>query len=260
VTRSLAASAAVLAEGASGAAQGSPGKQREFYELRRYTLQSGPQTKLTDSYVGEALIPALNRMGCSPVGAFHVDVGPETPALYVLIPGASVEALATLDGRLVGDAAFMKAADPFWSAPAAQPAFLRYESSLLSAFAGWPKLTLPPSTTQHGKRIFQLRTYESPSNGAHVRKVAMFHDGEFGIFQKAGFAPVFFGDTLIGPRLPNLTYMLAFADQAELNAKWDVFRNDPEWKKLSGSPRYAYEAIVSSITNLILSPASFSQI
>jgi len=91
-------------------------------------------------------------------------------------------------------------------------------------------------------------------------KVQMFHSGEFEIFRNAGFHMVFFGDTLAGPRLPNLTYMLSFADSAELDAKWDVFRNDPAWKKLSADPRFAYEAIVSNITNLILSPLDFSQV
>jgi len=263
VTSSLAASAAVLAERSSASAQTSSSKQRQFYELRKYHLQSGPQVKLTESFVSEALIPALNRLGFRPVGAFHLDIGSETPTLYVLIPGGSVEALLTADQKLVSDEQFMKAAEPFWSAPAAAPAFVRYESSVMMAFEGWPKLTVPPSAAQpaaqRGKRIFQLRTYESPSNGAHVRKVEMFHHGEFEIFQKAGFFQVFYGDVL-GDRLPKLTYMLSFADQTELNAKWDVFRNDPEWKKLSGSPRYAYEAIVSNIDNLILSPTAFSQI
>ncbi len=235
-------------------------KAREFYELRRYAMQSGPQVELTEHFVGEALIPALNRLGISPVGAFHVDVGPETPTLYVLIPSASAEALLMLDQRLITDAEFMKAAEPFWNAPARQPAFGRYESSVMVAFAGWPKLTVPAAAASKGKRIFQLRTYESPSNGAHVRKVEMFHHGEFEIFARSGFSQVFYGDVLTGARLPKLTYMLSFASQTELDAAWDRFRNDPGWKKLSSDPRYAYEAIVSNIDNLILSPASFSQI
>ncbi len=258
VASSLAASALAFTE--HSGAELPAGKPREFYELRKYHLQSGPQTKLMDSYVADALIPALNRLGCTPVGAFHLDIGPETPVLYVLIPSVSIDSLLTLDQKLVRDERFMKSAETFWSAPAREPAFLRYESSLLVAFEGWPKLTVPASAATKGKRIFQLRTYESPSNGAHVRKLEMFHHGEFEIFLRAGFSPVFFGDTLIGSRMPKLTYMLRFADQAELNTKWDAFRNDPEWKKLSGSPRYAYEAIVSNIDNLILNPAASSQI
>jgi hypothetical protein len=262
LTTSVVASAFALAKQGSVQAQASaaPGKVREYYEIRKYHLQSGPQIKLTESYVSDALIPALNRLGIAPVGAFHLDIGPETPTLYLLLPNTNVEALATAELHLAQDAVFMKAAEPFWNAPATAPAFQRIESSLLIAFEGWPKLTPPASTAQHGKRIFQLRTYESATSQDHVRKVEMFHHGEFEIFQASGFGQVFYGDTLIGPRMPNLTYMLSFADMADLNAKWDVFRNAPEWKKLSSSPRYAFEAIVSNISNLILSPTTYSQI
>ncbi len=88
----------------------------------------------------------------------------------------------------------------------------------------------------------------------------MFHSGEFEIFRKSGFWQVFFGDTLIGPRLPNLTYMLSYPDLGELNAKWDAFFSSAEWKKLAASPEFNYEATVSNVTNLILAPTSYSQI
>jgi NIPSNAP len=235
-------------------------RPREYYELRKYYLQSGPQTKLTESYLADALIPALNRLSMSPVGAFNLSIGPETPVLYVLIPGGSLEALVTAELHLAHDEHFLKAAEPFWSAPATSPAYIRYESSLLIAFEGWPKLTPPAAIAQKGKRIFQLRTYESPSNRDHVRKVEMFHHGEFEIFQRSGFGQVFYGDTLIGPRMPNLTYMLSFTDLTEMNERWGVFQADPAWKKLSSSPEYAFEQIVSNISNLILTPTAFSQI
>jgi len=233
---------------------------REYYELRKYRLFSGPQVKLTEDYVAHALIPALNRLGLTPIGAFSLTIGPETPTLYVLIPGTNLQTLATTDLQLVDDAEFMKAAEPFWNASAAQPAFIRVESSLLAAFPGWPKLTPPPASARLGKRIFQLRTYESPSNQDHVRKVEMFHHGEFEIFARAGFGQVFYGDALIGPRLPHLTYMLTFSDLADMDAKWQKFGADPEWVKLKTSERYAFEQIVSNIENLVLTPTAFSQI
>lgn len=263
LTSSLAASAWALAADKSGAQINSSnpsGTSREYYELRQYHMQSGPQTKLVDAYVSDALIPSLNRMGMSPIGAFNLTFGPETPTLYLLIPSTDLEALVTADLHLTHDAEFMKAAAPFWNAPANEPAYARVESSLLIAFEGRPKLTVPPVTAQHGKRVFQLRTYESPSNQAHVRKVEMFHHGEFDIFQRAGFWQVFYGDALIGSRLPKLTYMLSFPDVGEMNGKWAAFESDPEWKKLTGSPRYNFEPIVSNVTNLILTPTSYSQI
>ena len=228
----------------------------EFYQLRKYTLRSGPQTALTENYFAHALIPALNRMAITPVGAFRVDIGPETPTFYLLIPSTSVEALVTLDTKLTGDAEFVKAAAAFWAAPGAAPAFERVESSLLSAFAGWPKLTPPKNT----KRIFQLRIYESPSYAGHVQKVKMFNDAEFAIFLRTGLTPVFFGDALIGSRLPSLTYMLTFEDIAQLNASWSAFIADPAWKELSSRPEYAGPETVSNITNLYLSPLDCSQV
>jgi NIPSNAP len=248
------AMAGVALSGGEGSALASP--PREFYQLRKYTLRTGPQLALTQNYFEHALIPVLNRMAMSPVGAFKLDIGPETPTYYLLIPAASVEALVTLDTRLAEDTEFIKASAAFWGAPASAPAFVRVESSLMSAFAGWPKLVPPKGE----KRIFQLRTYESPGYAAHVRKVHMFDEAEIGIFTRTGLTPVFFGDTLIGPRVPSLTYMLTFADVTELNEKWKVFGSDPAWKDLSHRPGNTDPEIVSNISNVYLSPLSGSQI
>jgi len=255
VAGTLAASALAMASGAGAQTADNTSKQREFYQLRRYFLQSGSQTSVTEKYLSEALIPALATKG-GPVGAFRLEIGPETPTFYVLIPLTSAATAASLELELSQNETYLKAAEPFWSAPASSPAFARVDSSLLAAFEGWPRIT-PPAK---GKRIFQLRTYESPSYRDHIRKVEMFHSGEFEIFKNAGFHQVFYGDTVIGPRMPNLTYMLSFGDSAELDAKWYVFRNDPAWKKLSADPKFAFEQIVSNITNLILSPLTASQI
>jgi hypothetical protein len=252
---SLAASAASLVTSAQTPSAGA----REYYELRRYHLRSG-STKLIDTYLAEAFLPALNRLGIMPVGAFNLYIGPETPALYLLLPSTSLNALVTTEARLLHDDEYQKAAQSFLTATAKEPAYERIDSSLMIAFEGWPKLKVPAATAQKGSRVFQLRTYESAGIPAHQRKIEMFQSGEFDIFEKAGFWNVFFGDTLIGDRLPNLTYMLSFPDLAELNAKWSAFSSNPDWKKLVTSPRYNYEPIVTNISNLILNPTSYSQI
>ncbi|MBV8895305.1 MAG: NIPSNAP family protein [Acidobacteriaceae bacterium] len=233
---------------------------REYYELRKYKLRSGPQQKLTNGYLAEALIPALNRLGLNPIGAFTLDIGPETPVLYLLIPSASLDSLINTESRLAQDDRYMKAGEAFLAAPANDPSFDRIESSLMIAFEGWPKLVVPPVTAQKGKRVFQLRTYESPSIRDHRRKVEMFHSGEFDAFRRAGFWQVFYGDKLLGDRLPNLTYMLSFPSLEEMHAKWDAFSADAEWKKLVATPKFNFESIVTNIDNLILNPTSYSQI
>jgi hypothetical protein len=248
------AMAGVALSGGEGRAQAQP--SREFYQLRKYTLQTGTQLALAQNYFEHALIPLLNRMAMTPVGAFKLDIGPETPTYYLLIPAASAETLVTLDTRLAEDTEFIKASAAFWGAPASAPAFVRVEGSLMSAFTGWPKIVAPKAE----KRIFQLRTYESASYAGHVRKVQMFNQAEIGIFTRTGLTPVFFGDTLIGPRMPSLTYMLTFADVPDLIEKWKVFGSDPAWKDLSHRPQNTDAEIVSNISNLYLSPLGCSQI
>lgn len=260
----LVASAAMMAERAavSQAASGSgaAAKGRQYYELRKYLLRRDAQVQVTAKYLSDALVPALNRMGIGPVGAFAVDIGPETPTVYLLLPSENIETLVSAGLRLREDATFLAAAEPFWNAPDTSPAFQRVESTLLIAFAGWPQLVVPPPTATKGKRVFQMRSYESASDRDHVRKVEMFHAGEFEVFEKAGFWRVFFGDALIGERLPQLTYMLSFPDLGQMNAMWDAFRNDPQWKKLQADPRFSYDQLVINITNLVLSPTTYSQV
>jgi hypothetical protein len=258
----LAAGAAAAAASVAHASQTQTpaARTREYYQLRRYSLRTSPQTGIVQKYFADALIPALSRRGMGPVGAFSLDIGPETPTYYLLIPSTSPESLLTLDLQLSLDSEFQKSAEAFWAAPATAPAFERVDAQLMVAFEGYPKLTPPPTTATKSKRLFQMRTYESPSNRDHVRKVEMFNAGEFDIFKAAGFSNVFFGDTIIGQRMPQLTYMLSFPDLATMDACWKAFRDNPDWKKLSTDQKYAFEPIVSNITNLVLSPLGCSQI
>ena len=255
---SLSASVLSLA-GAASAAPQSPGA--EYFDLRRYQLANGHGTMLTERYFAGALIPALNRLGIGPVGAFSIYFGPDTPAYYLLLPSTKLETLVTADLQVAKDAAFMKAAAPFWDAPGDAAPYIKIESTLLRAFEGYPKLTVPAAAIKKEERVYQLRTYVSPTNMDHVRKVEMFHHGEFSIFAKAGAASVFYADALIGPRLPSLTYMLSFRDVAALEAAWAKFVADPDWKKLSADPRFKLDPpTVSNITSLVLRPLPCSQV
>ena len=108
-------------------------------------------------------------------------------------------------------------------------------------------------------RIFELRVYESHSLKAAKKKIAMFNEGdEIAIFRKTGLQPVFFGETLFGPAMPNLTYMLVFDSMETRNKHWDQFRTDPDWLTLREVP--IYKDTVSNITDIILQPTSFSQV
>jgi NIPSNAP protein len=131
---------------------------------------------------------------------------------------------------------------------------------LLRAFAGMPSIEVPSTQERQAPRIFELRTYESNSPVSLATKIRMFEEGEIAIFRRAGLQPVFFGETIAGARMPNLTYMIAFDDLAARDKNWRTFGGDPEWQKLRAKPGYGDAEIVSNISNAILRPMPFSQI
>ncbi len=65
----------------------------------------------------------------------------------------------------------------------------------------------------------------------------MFNNGEIEIFQRIGMSPIFIGEAIVGPRLPNITYMLAFENLAAREKLWKEFGSDPGWKKISAPTR-----------------------
>ena len=228
-----------------------------YYELRRYEIETEVQKAGFDKFAGAAALPALNRLGIGPVGVFYPNDG--LSPIYVLLPHASLTSFVALEEMLSEDAEFLEKGADFLNAPADQPAYKSFEVQLMAAFEGMPKLARP---TEAPARIFQLRTYESPSEKAALKKIEMFNTAEMAIFRKVGLHAVFFGRTLAGNQMPNLTYMLAFDDLAESKANWKKFGADPDWQKLRAIPEYMDKEIIrkGGITNLYLKPASYSQI
>jgi NIPSNAP len=259
---SLAASAMTAPETSAGRTSDPAADQStpEFYELRQYHLRRGPQVKLADDFLREAALPAWKRLGIGPVGVFNTTIGSDTPTIYVLIPHLSLESVAATPARLQADPEYQRAGAAFLNAPSTDPAFVRMESSLLLAFESMPRLQVPPGTAENRPRIFELRTYESHSERANLKKVEMFNSGEIAIFRRTGLRAVFFGRTMIGSKLPNLTYMLTFEDMAAHDKNWAAFIADPEWKKLSTTPGYTDGEIVSNISNTFLTPTPYSQV
>jgi hypothetical protein len=255
--------AAVMAASRTGNAQTPGGGSRmfEFYLWRQYVLRTGTQSERLADFLQNAAIPALNRLGHSPIGVFEVTFGLPTPTVFVLTPSPSLDRLMSIEVGLDRDAAFMKAADSYWNVAPTDPVYVRQEVSLLSAFPNVPRIEVPAATAGKGPRLFELRTYESHNERAHRAKVRMFAEmGEVDIFRASGLTPVFFARTFVGPRMPSLMYMLVHENMAGREKSWDNFRNNPDWKKLSSTPGYRDPEIVSNITTIFLRPAAYSQI
>jgi len=202
--------------------------QPEYYEIRYYQLRNG---------YSKRMLPA-KPAGKGPIGVFNPVFGENTPYVLVLMPH-----------QTFADAE---------NAPDLDFDYVRYERTILRAFAGMPRLRIPPESK--APHIFELRTYESDSAATLKRKVGMFNGGEMEIFQRLGMNPVFFGEALVGPKLPHLTYMLAYEDLAARDRLWKEFGSDPAWLKLRATPGLADSDIVSNISNIILRPAAVSDI
>ena len=231
---------------------------RQYIELRRYHLLPGARQRAFVAFVGDALIPAMNRAGVGKVGAFTVMYGENAPTLLLVLAHQSLDSVVSLRERMARDAEYARAGAAILDAPLSDPAFVRVESSLLRAFEAMPTVEPFATAGTATPRICELRTYESHSNRAALNKLKMFNAGEIPIFRRAGLTPLFFGETLIGARMPSLTYMLGFSDMAARDRAWSAFSKDPEWKTLSGDPQYRDN--VSAISDIILQPTAYSQL
>ncbi len=250
----------------AAALEGTAGARRSkssplLLELRRYRFRFGPMEARFAEYAKNVLVPALNRAGVKPVGAFSVVVGPDTPVVHLLLPHPSPDSVPTLAGRLSADPDYQRGAATFRSLPSSDPPYLRRESSLMVAFDSVPAVEVPAGAVAGPARVFELRTYESHNESAGLKKIEMFENGgEIDIFRRVGLAPVFFARNLVGPALPSLTYMLAFADVAAREKNWAIFREDPAWVKLRSTPGFSNAEILSNINNVLLRPTDYSQI
>jgi hypothetical protein len=201
----------------------------------------------------------MNRLGSRPIGAFTVVSGSNALNLFVLVPHPSLESFLAAPAKLAGDAEYQKAGAAYLSTTIDNPAYTRYESALLWAFKNLPKVRIPAETAGNRPRIFELRMYESHNETTALKKIEMFNEGgEIALFDKIGLRSVFFGQTLIGQRQPNLVYLTVHQDMVAREKTWEDFRNSPDWKALSSNPAYANT--VSATTVVFLRPAAYSQI
>jgi hypothetical protein len=239
-------------------AQTSAPPQRAILELRYYHLRSGKQVEKTTAYLQHGMVPAAERAGIKPFGCFSALIAPDTPFMLTLASYPNMAAFDVAREKLSADKEFQTAVDEFNTI--GELSYIRMENSLLSAFPSYPSVTPPPAAEKASARVFEIRTYESPSDKGLARKIKMFGEGEFDIFRRLHMLPVFAGQTIVGTRMPTLTYMLAFDDLAAREKCWNAFGADPEWQKLRTTGGIPDGELVDNITNTIVRATPFSPI
>ncbi len=234
-------------------------EKNQYFELIKYYLHPGERESKVEDFYRESAIPALNRIGINTIGLFKPVYGGNDHLLYVLIPHASLDAIYTDNEKLLADRELLNSGSDFLNSLLENPPFIKMEKTLLRAFDYLPEIHVPDKQERNKVKVYEMRIYQSPGFAAAKKKIQMFDEGgELEIFKKTGLEPVFFGETIIGPDMPNLIYMLVFENMEAREKNWAEFENNSDWKKLSGKPEYA--GLVSCITDIILKSASCSQI
>jgi hypothetical protein len=249
-TTGVAAATTVLPASTADAQDDSP---RDYYEFRSYAIADGAQRDAVDGFLEHA-VPAMNRIGIEPVGVFsEADNG---DARHILMRHTSIASFGDATAKLLADGELMAKAGSFMAGPGTET-HVQYSTELMVAFAGMPVIKRPVTNAD---RVFELRIYKSPSVATGQKKIEMFNSGEIDIMRRAGMGPVFYGEQLTGPAMPNLTYMLSFESMEAQKTGWRAFIDDPEWKRMSAMPEYANEKILSGIDKLFLKPTAHSQL
>lgn len=236
-------------------------QSRDFYAIKIYHYNDKSQEERIDKFLQNAYLPSLHRAGIEKVGVFK-PVETDTVSgkrIYVLLPLTSLDQLVTLPQKLEADKQFASDGQEYLKAAYDNPAFTRMETIVLQAFSGKPTFDVPELKTPNSERIYELRSYESPTKMLHKNKVEMFNKGsEIGLFERLGFNAVFYGKVLAGSHMPNLMYMTTFPNMESRNKHWDTFVNDPEWKKMSAMEEYQHNVSHSDI--FLLHPTAYSDI
>jgi NIPSNAP len=242
---------------ASAAAEGA-----HYYELRNYELRNDLKPNRLREYFQNHFLPALKRQEVGPVGCFTVASGALTASLLVMIDYKSLAEMQSAGERLLNDQEYVKAWQEFEGS--GELPYVRYETTLLRAFDRHPKIEVPaPLTGKDGKpaaRVFELRTYESRTTLSLKSKIEMFNQEEIKIFRDCNFAPVFFGETIVGTRMPSLTYMVGFDNMEEREKAWAKFVSSPDFNRIKVKPGWTDPEVVSNIRSAFLRPTPFSQI
>jgi len=257
VIRSICFAACLLLSGVLSAQ--TKDASREIYDLRIYHYSTVEQEKRILTYLETALMPALHKQGIKDVGVFESRAN-DTAALkqiFLLLPWNSLVQRLDVEWKISSDPTFFREGADYVETAYNKPVYDRIEIIQLRAFHLAPKLQRPALSGPKGKRVYELRSYESASEKIFQNKVHMFNEGgEIALFKRLNFNAIFYGEVISGPRMPNLMYMTSFDNMESRDARWKTFVDDPEWKTLSGKPEYQHNVSKSNI--YFLRPLEFS--
>ncbi|MDF2432931.1 MAG: hypothetical protein JWP44_2562 [Mucilaginibacter sp.] len=232
--------------------------EKYYYQIKIYHLKTQAQEDRLDKYLQNAYIPAMHRMGIKYVGVFKPVEGDTLgKRIYVLTPFRTWEQLENAGQKLLADPQYLTDGKDYIDAPYNDAPYTRLGTIVLRAFPKMIEPAVPNLTANKTDRVYELRSYESPTEQFNLNKVKMFNDGnEVALFKRLNFNAVFYAEVIAGSHMPNLMYMTTFNSKQDRDQHWNAFSNDPEWKTLVAKPEYQHNVSKADIT--FLHPAAYS--
>ena len=233
----------------------------EFYQIKIYHLNNKNQEEIMDKFLKDAYIPALHNAGISKVGVFK-PIGMDTikdKYIVVFIPFKSLQQFEDLPQFLEKDSKYNISGKEYIDASYDKPTYVKIESIILKALSFMPQFEIPVYSNSPSERIYELRSYQSPTEKLFNKKIEMFNEGgEIKLFHALGFNAVFYAEVLSGTTMPNMMYMTTFSDLKSQTEHWESFRISPDWKEMSGLGKY--KNTVSASAKYLLYPTDYSEI
>lgn len=222
-----AAGTSMMAQTAIPVEAQSPATKTTLYRIDYFYYRQGDQANRLNQFFSSQVPLFLKHMRS--LGVFTAVMAPHAQTTMVLSGFASTNDELAAAERIQADPGYKRAHAEFESG--AEPPYDSAQRVLLRAATFSPEIVAPAEKPKT-PRYFELRIYHSPT----LRQLAMVHERfagpEIRIFHRSGIHPILYADTIIGPDLPNLTYLIPFVSLADREKAWDAFNSDPEWVKV----------------------------
>ena len=213
----------------AGLAQTGTVKRTGIYLLEIYDFKAGTQPARFHNHMSKSALPALGKVHSGPKLVMDAVIAPHSPQSMVILGFQSVEELWSVHAKVSQDRELEKASEE-WQA-GAEPPFEQQTNMILEATSFSPEI-VPLDPPPKAPRLFELRVYHSPTRRQLQALEERFAGPEIRIFHRVGVHPILYGSTVIGPNMPNLTYVIPFDDLAAREKAWSAFGADEEWAKV----------------------------
>lgn len=230
-------------------------RRTRFFEFQTFDFKLTTQAARMNEWIGKGYLPRLQKIHSGPVIALSANIGPHVPRTLLITGYASLDEYTNVRAKLAADSEANAALEKLETG--AEAPFDAQENALLEAAPFSEEIA---QEKHNPPRFFEVRVYHAPGSAALRALHERFAGGETKIFHKVGINPILYATTLVGPNMPNLTYLIPFESLAAREKAWNAFGADPDWIKLNGDFVQKHGSVPTVIDVSIYRATGFSPV